>query len=427
MTTLQRIGVFCITLTVLTTGLFAGGSAESGTADSSEPVVLSVFHHMGEQAKRDALDGIIGLFQEQYPNVEVRVEAVDFSNYDATLRTRIAGGDAPDIIFGKAIRLAELIRAGHVMPLSDEAFIQNVSASALGSMSVDGEVYGIPMAISAMGVYYNRALFAENGYEVPETYDELIALVNEMEADGVTPFIFGFRDGWTAQVVYQSDFSGGPLRQIQDFYADTMAGNSSFSDYPQFLDSLERYTERLAFGNDDPFSVDYARSLADFAAGRGAMLMQGLWSLGDIRRNNPEGDFGFFLNPAFNDPDANYLNIQADDGFMISSQTAHEELAKAFLTVMASSEGSSLWAMTATAIPTALDAEVTELDPILIDVQEYIVSERAFNFESIPGYTGQFDATFRQMQEEFAADDNPVPSEYAAELDRRFARIRETQ
>ena len=414
-----------VMVTLFATMSFAAGTDESSGRD--ETVVLSIFHHIGEQAKRDALDAITALFIAENPHVDVRIEAIDFSNYDATLRTRIAGGDAPDIMFGKAVRLSELIDAGHVMPLTDADFLDNVSPAALNSMSIEGVPYGVPMSISAMGIYYNRAIFDANGYTVPETYGELMTLARQMQRDGVTPFIFGFRDGWTAQVVFQSDFYGAPLRSIPDFFADTMAGNAEFGDYPAFASSLERYAQRLTFGNDDPFSVDYARSLVDFAAGRGAMLIQGLWALGDIRRNNPTGDFGFFLNPALDDPGADYLNIQADDGFMISSQTRHPDVARAFLAALSSAEGSAMWASIATAIPTALDVDVSELDPILRDVQEYIVSDRAFNFESLPGYTGQYDAAYRLFQEEFAADADRSIADSVDDLTRRFERIRATQ
>jgi raffinose/stachyose/melibiose transport system substrate-binding protein len=405
---------------------FATGTTEAAEAEA-EAVTLTVFHHMSEQAKRDALDSIVDLYTEANPNVEVRIEAVDFSNFDATLRTRIAGGDAPDIIFGRAVSRPELVTSGQIMALDGEDFLENVNESALDSMTLEGSVWGVPLSISSMGVYYNRALFEEYGAEVPQTYDELIALCEMLESEGVTPFVFGFRDGWTAQVVFQSDFSGGPLRSIPQFYADTMSGDSNFEDYPELIAALERYEERLQFGNDDPFSVDYARSLAAFSTGEAAMLMQGLWSLGDIRRNNPDGDFGFFLNPAYNTVSENFLNISADDAFMISAQTEHPEEAKAFLAVLASQEGSETWAEIATSIPVARGADTSNLDPILAEAQAYMDAGRAFNFESIPGYSGQFDATWRQAQEEYAAADSPNPADFAADLTAQFERIRASQ
>ena len=275
----------------------AGGSRQTEST-VPETRTITVFHHMSEQAKRDALDAIVEIFKADNPGVEVRIEAVDFSNYDAALRTRIAGGDTPDIIFGRPARLQELVQAGHIMDLTNEGFIRNVAPSPLATMELDGKVYGVPMSISAMGVYYNKDIFAQRGYTVPQTRTQMMTLLGRMKADGITPFVFGFRDAWTAQVVFQSDFSGGPLRSIPQFYAETMAGSRRFENYPALVAAFERYRELLAFGSADPFSVDYGRSLADFAAGNGAMLLQGLWSLGDIRRNNPEGNFGFFLNPS---------------------------------------------------------------------------------------------------------------------------------
>lgn len=407
--------------------VFASGKAEEGGSSSKNPVVITIFHHMSEQSKRDGLDNLIALFKAKHPDVVVEVEATDFSNFSATLKTKIAAGDAPDIIFGRPKGYMELVKAGQIMDLSGQPFLSSIAPTAISSMKVDGKVYGLPMDVQSMGVYYNKDLFAANGWKVPETYTEFINLCKAIEAKGMIPLAFGFKDAWTAQVVYQSDFSGRPLSTIPNFYRDTMSRAKKFVDYPELIQSFERYAERLKYGNKDPFSIDYSRQLAMVATGEAAMVMQGNWSVGAIRSANPDGNIGYFLNPSSDKADENLLNIAVDDAFMVSSQSSSKEIVMDFLATFASAEGAKTWAETAKVIPVVQNLVLDDIDPMIKDIQSYIESGRTYNFESHDVYSGQYNQTFRQFQEEFAADPDRDAYTYAERLDKEFDKIKATE
>ena len=70
-------------------------------------------------------------------------------------------------------------------------------------MSVDGSVYGIPYQAAFKSIiWYPNAAFEEAGYEIPETWDDLVALTDEIRATGVTPWCVsmehGDATGWVA-------------------------------------------------------------------------------------------------------------------------------------------------------------------------------------------------------------------------------------
>ena len=48
------------------------------------------------------------------------------------------------------------------------------------STGLDGKQYFVPFYFYAWGVHYRKSLFAENGYTVPDTWDEFIALLRQM-------------------------------------------------------------------------------------------------------------------------------------------------------------------------------------------------------------------------------------------------------
>ena len=67
---------------------------------------------------------------------------------------------------------------------------------ALEIVPTDG-TYGIPYVANAAGVLYNREMFEEHGWKIPETWDELKSLCDEIQSEGIMPFYFGFKDTWT--------------------------------------------------------------------------------------------------------------------------------------------------------------------------------------------------------------------------------------
>jgi alpha-glucoside transport system substrate-binding protein len=67
----------------------------------------------------------------------------------------------------------------------------------------NGKHYGLPTNINLKSmVWYPKDDFEERGYEVPETWDDLMALSDQIVADGGTPWCVGFgsegSDGWPA-------------------------------------------------------------------------------------------------------------------------------------------------------------------------------------------------------------------------------------
>ncbi|NNF54966.1 MAG: extracellular solute-binding protein [Acidimicrobiales bacterium] len=62
--------------------------------------------------------------------------------------------------------------------------------------SKEGRLFGLPLRIDIKGlVFYPRAKFEAAGYSVPTSWDELIALSDQMVADGLTPWCFSFETG----------------------------------------------------------------------------------------------------------------------------------------------------------------------------------------------------------------------------------------
>ncbi len=132
---------------------------------------------------------------EQETGIDVQVESVG-RDLPTVLVTRVEAGNPPDVAaLPNPGQMAEFVAEGALasldfLDLSDhpQAFVD------LGS--VGGSVYGIFISADLKSlVWYNKKAFESAGYEIPNTWGELMALSDQIRADGGTPWCIGLESG----------------------------------------------------------------------------------------------------------------------------------------------------------------------------------------------------------------------------------------
>ena len=122
---------------------------------------------------------------------------------DAVL-PRFAAGNPPDVVLStgdQALELGRLVKDNQLadlQPLLDAPAWDNTSAKVedsllpgmLGAGQYDGTQRTLNYVATVYGLWYSASLFQRNGWDVPRTWPELIALSTEMKAAGVDPFIY---------------------------------------------------------------------------------------------------------------------------------------------------------------------------------------------------------------------------------------------
>ena len=133
-------------------------------------------------------------------------------NYEATrdlnavLTTRVEGGNPPDVagLPGPG-QMAQFARNGDLYSLENvidlDAMTEQYNEGWIEDGTVDGQFVGIFIKVAVKGlIFYNPAQFEEAGYEVPEDFAGLEALVEEIKADGGTAWGIALEDaaasGW---------------------------------------------------------------------------------------------------------------------------------------------------------------------------------------------------------------------------------------
>jgi alpha-glucoside transport system substrate-binding protein len=227
-----------------------GDNGEVATADSGEFTVLHAFTGTDDVA---GLQAILSAFSEEYPDITVREEGS--GDFESLARTRVGAGTPPDVMLHpQPGLLEEFVAQGVVQPL-DFLDVDAIDEQMVGGLSelgtFDGTYYAQAMRLSVKSlVWYNPAVFDANGYQVPETWDEMMGLSDQMVADGLAPWCIGIESGDATGWVATDWVEDILLRTIgADAYDDWVAGELAFAS-PEVQGAIEEYMVPI-WTNDD--------------------------------------------------------------------------------------------------------------------------------------------------------------------------------
>lgn len=244
------------------------------------------------------------------------------------LRTRFIREDYPDIIgIGGDINYSYYVDADILADVSDYPGLADIKQSYLDILEnleitpKDG-AYGVPYVANAAGILYNKDMFEEHGWEIPESWGELIDLCEEIKAEGILPFYFGFRDTWTCLAPWNS-------LAVDLAPADTCqrvnAGETTFSE--EYVEVAEKCLELVSYGPEDPFAYGYNDACTAFASGESAMYPIGSYAVPQILSVNPEMNIDSFVTPGNDDASKNTLNSGVDLMFAVTAECENKEAA----------------------------------------------------------------------------------------------------
>lgn len=264
-----------------------GGGAGNGAEEEANTGSVTVFNAM-EPAEADALQGIVDERITSETDYTVELEAS--ADFEEQAQIRIEGGNPNDIMmFPQPGTVLELAESGDAIALEDLGFDVGALEEQFGEYLLsltefEGKHYGYPTNVNLKSmVWYPKDDFDKAGYEVPETFDDLIALSDEIKADGGTPWCVGFESG-TA--------TGWPAT---DWMEDIMLRTAGPDVYDQWV------THDIAFN--DP---------AVMRAGEifGQVMFTDGYVLGGADQT-PSIAFGDAPTPMFDDPPKCWLHRQA--------------------------------------------------------------------------------------------------------------------
>jgi alpha-glucoside transport system substrate-binding protein len=186
--------------------------------------------------------------------IVINIEGVG-SSHETVLRTRIEGNSPPDLAFlaqpsavvaygqeGKLVDLSSFMSADEIKKLNDEH-------SATINLLTDGtHIWGAPYKVDVKStVWYPIKAFAAKGYQVPQTWDDLIKLSDQIVADGSNPWCIGMEAG-TATGWQATDWLEEVILKTKgvDFYNNWISHQVKWTD-PAIKAGLDNYDAKIYF------------------------------------------------------------------------------------------------------------------------------------------------------------------------------------
>ncbi|WP_420628913.1 ABC transporter substrate-binding protein [Candidatus Leptofilum sp.] len=177
----------------------AGGYEHLARAEAGEfaGTEVTIFGKWTE-GEEDSFVNTLADFEER-TGIDIKYEGS--SEFETLITVRVEGGDAPDIAgFPQPGLLAEFVREGAVVDLgtniNTDQLAADYSNAWIDLATVDGQLSGVFFRASTKSiVWYPVQAFEDAGYEIPETWDEMIALSDQIVADGGTPWCVSMEHG----------------------------------------------------------------------------------------------------------------------------------------------------------------------------------------------------------------------------------------
>ncbi len=314
-------------------------STDSSGGDDGEGTTLEVWSWRTEDV--DAYEKIFDAYEAEHEGVTVEFKPYVNTEYDTILSTGLSAEGGPDV--------AQLRAYGGLQPLCEAGRLVELEAESVDTSGInddvlegarcesDGGLYGVPFASQALVVYYNKAIFEEQGLEEPKTWDELMEIGSTLQDAGVTPYAVTGKDNWVLPMLH--DLFAAPRYGGPEFEQAVQAGEKDFTD-PDYVASIETLDEITPYFPEDVVGVDYATAQTLFTSEKAAMYPGGSFELAFFQKQNPDLDMGVFSVP----PPPGAVVDQSltpgwvDASFGVNSQSPDKEEALELVTWMGSQE-----------------------------------------------------------------------------------------
>jgi len=277
----------------------------------------------------------------------ITVEGIPQANAWDAVRTAVAGGGGPDIVFTPGPSYAyQMAEAGELYPMDDYAkkygWDQQFQPWALSLGMVKGKLYSIPDEIETMVLFYNKTVFDKNGWKVPTTIDEWFDVMAKAKAAGLIPNAASNSEWQAADEWYLTVFLNEAVGSDNTYKA--LTGQMKWTD-PIFATAIDKLNSAVSSdywqgGLDKYYTATFDEIESDLGDGKAAMMVSGTWFLPDMNR--------FFGSTANNTNEWDWAPVPSKDGtpqfdlgigstYSINAATKYPDAAAEFLNWMYSS------------------------------------------------------------------------------------------
>jgi multiple sugar transport system substrate-binding protein len=317
-------------------GVSALGRANGGHLVQTPSGTVTFGSNYSDELPLNAFQATIDAFAN--PDIEVSINTVDHNSFQQNITNYLQQPDDLMTWFA-GYRLQFFAAQGLLGDISDvwadlTGFSDGFKNACTGE---DGNQYMVPFYNYPWAIHYSKSLWEERGYTAPATWDELIALCDQMQADGITPFSIGNSDGWPAMGTF--DILNMRINGY-DFHVSLMAGEEDWTS-DQVKEAFAQWTTLLPYYQEGPNGRTWQEAAQSLKAHETGMYMLGTFVSEQFADNLD--DLDFFAYPALNDEFGTDSIDAPIDGFMMAAEPQNPEAAKEVLRYLGTPEAAIVY------------------------------------------------------------------------------------
>lgn len=274
-------------------GAVAGGQAEPA---EDAPVTIQIAYPVAVDAPvTEILDGYAEEFMTANPGVTIEtVYAGGYGDVRTTIQTAIdGGGDAPALAVMLATDLFDLANAQYIEPMTPyvdamdggDAYLDDFLPAFLANSYYLDDLWSLPFQRSAVVMYYNADLLAEQNIGVPtdwQTLAEAASALTVRDGDTVERWGLEWPSGWPYWLFQPLAIGAG----------QNIVGESDtevFFDEPEVVEAIEFYNRLSSEFRAMPAGVQgsWGNVVPNFVSGNTAMIIHSSGSLSNVLAQAP--------------------------------------------------------------------------------------------------------------------------------------------
>lgn len=393
----------------------AGDSATVAATDAQAEITYAIW----DENQKPAIDQNIKDFNKKYPNIKVTVDLTPYQQYFTKLQTQGESKTLPDVFWMNGPNVQLYAANDLLQPVTGLVDSGDLDPSkypdALNELyTFEDEQYGVPKDFDTVALWYNKALFADAGVDLPTdewTWDDFSEAANTISDKLSDKGVYG--------VVTELNSAG------QSSYYDTILqaggfmisddGTTSGYDEPESIEGLQFWADLVESG-----ASPSLQQLSDtkpniwFNSGKAAMFTSGNWSVAEMKDSKHKDDFGIVRLPKGPEQRATVIHGVAN---VVAADSENQAAANAFLSYLGSEEAQRTQAEMGVANPAydgTQEAFVDSVPSFGIEVFLESADEMAFPYP-ISKNTAAWNALENELLPQAFSGERPV-EEVAKEL-----------
>ncbi|MCD7036097.1 ABC transporter substrate-binding protein [Metabacillus sp. GX 13764] len=338
---LAGFGISAMLLGTALTGCSNSGKDASAPAKGEKvQITLAGWGSSPEETK--LLDEILKDFESSHPNIDVKRETIA-DQYMDVIKTRLIGGQGPDVFYLDAFEAPGLIQTGVVEPLDSyikkDFDVADFEKPMIKAFQKDGKTYGFPKGYSTLAMFYNKKMFKDAGVEVPKTWEEFQAAAKKL-TKGKEVYGFGASPE-LARLYNIGESKGGKV---------ATDNKATFAD-PKVVAGLQPVVD---MHNKDKSAAEPKETGATwtgemFGQGKAAMVFEGNWAIPYLKSTFPDIDYGTAELPTI---DGKKSTMAYTVSYVMNASSQKKEASWELISYLTGKEGMKKWTSKGFELPT---------------------------------------------------------------------------